>query len=243
PEDDYASDDEINIGFPYRNTSRTRINGLGNNGISFINTGRGRDLGAAVLALNTVSLNHMEFDWKASTLIPNSRNYAIRLQYRAGIDSYWKDLKDENGNIIEYMRNENAGHSHEFQNISLPGDALNKPYVQLRWLYYYTGLQSDPDVNARDMLALNNVKIGDIIINTDEIEYTFGNILFAYPNPVSGYKVYFNKVTSGHLYDITGRVMAIIENEDAISTQGLSNGVYIFRSIYGESVRFIVGKP
>jgi hypothetical protein len=243
PPEDYASDDETNIGFPYRNTRRTRINGLGNNGISFINTGRGRDLGAAIMAINTVSLNQMEFDWKGSTLIPSSRNYAIRLQYRAGIDSYWKDMKDENGQVVEYLRNENPGHSHEFQNISLPEDALNKPYVQLRWLYYYTGLQSNPDVNARDMLALNKVKIGDIIINTDEIGFDNGSKLVAFPNPVSGHKVYFNKVTSGYLYDITGRVMAIIENENAISTQGLSNGVYIFRSNYGESVRFIVGKP
>ncbi len=243
PPEDYASDDEINIGFPYRNTRRTRINGLGGNGISFINTGRGRDLGAAVLALNTKSLIQLNFDWKASTIISNSRNYAIRLEYRTGVDSYWKPIRDENGLVIEYPRNENPGHSHEFQNISLPEDALNQPYVQLRWLYYYTGQQSNPNVNARDMLALNEVKIGEIIINTDDIEYDNGKNLVAYPNPVSGYKVYFNKVTSGYLYDITGRIMAVIENDNSISTQGLSNGVYIFRSNYGESLRFIVGKP
>jgi hypothetical protein len=243
PTHDYASDDQANIGFPYRNTRRTRINGLGDNGISFINTGRERDLGAAILALNTVSLSQVDFDWKASTLIPNSRNYAIRLQYRAGMDNYWKNLTDENGNIIEYMRHEEIGHYHEFQNISLPADALNQPYVQLRWLYYYTGMQSNPDVNARDMLALNKIQIGDIIIHTDDVDYNNEKMLVAYPNPVREDKVYFNKTTSGHLYDITGRLMAVMENDNSISTRGLANGVYIFRSIYGESVRFIVGKP
>src|SRR5690606_8308867 len=49
PEHEYSGDDSGVIGFPYNTTSRTRISGLDDGGIGFINTGRGRDLGAAVL--------------------------------------------------------------------------------------------------------------------------------------------------------------------------------------------------
>ncbi len=240
--DDYASDDQGNIGFPYRNTRRTRINGLGENGISFINTGRGRDLGAAVLALDTRNLSQLYLNWTASTIIPNSRNYALRPQYRASIDSNWKNFRDNNGQIIEYLRNENPGHSQEFLDIKLPEEALNQPYVQVRWLYYFTGQQSNPNVNARDMLALNKVEIVDYLTNTDDIDLINENKLITYPNPVMGDKVYFNKTTSGYLFDITGRVMDVIENSNSISIQSLSNGVYIFRSISGESVKFVVTK-
>jgi hypothetical protein len=50
PVGEYADEDAANIGFPYRNTRRTRLNGLGENGISFINTGRGRDLGGVLVS-------------------------------------------------------------------------------------------------------------------------------------------------------------------------------------------------
>jgi hypothetical protein len=53
PHDDYHADDQQTIGFPYNNTGRTRINGLGADGISFVNTGRGRDLGGALVAVDT----------------------------------------------------------------------------------------------------------------------------------------------------------------------------------------------
>ena len=52
-DNEYHANDLGSVGFPYRLTGRTRINGLGNDGISMINTGRGRDLGAVVAAIDT----------------------------------------------------------------------------------------------------------------------------------------------------------------------------------------------
>ena len=54
PHDDYHEDDTV--GYPYSATRRTRLNGLDEAGISFINTGRERDLGGALLALDTQSI-------------------------------------------------------------------------------------------------------------------------------------------------------------------------------------------
>src|SRR5690606_13296229 len=127
PADDYAEADMANIGFPYMNTSRTRINGLDLEGISFINTGRERDLGAAVAVVNTTGLPSVVLGFTASTLIANSRTYNMRVQYRVGIDGEWKEIDEDNP--VEYKRNENTGVEEIFKNIVLPEDVLNQAYV------------------------------------------------------------------------------------------------------------------
>jgi hypothetical protein len=143
PEDDYHADDQSLIGFPYKLSGRTRINGLGEDGISFINTGRDRDLGAAVLAIDTRGIEGITVSWTGGTVIPNARVYAIRLQYKIGPDGVFADLFDENGNVIEYLRSDVANHEYQFGPVELPSDADNQEYVQLRWKYYFTGTQLD----------------------------------------------------------------------------------------------------
>ncbi|HQO49519.1 MAG TPA: hypothetical protein PK939_03765, partial [Bacteroidales bacterium] len=48
--------------------------------------------------------------WTAGTVTPNSRAYAIRLQYRVGRQGQFTDVTDENGYPIEYQRTATAGH-------------------------------------------------------------------------------------------------------------------------------------
>ncbi len=50
--------------------------------IRFVNTGRGRDLGGALVAINTTGVENVGIQWIGGTLIRNERIYAIRLQYR-----------------------------------------------------------------------------------------------------------------------------------------------------------------
>jgi hypothetical protein len=119
PHDDYASADLETVGFPYNNTARTRINGLGEHGISFINTGRGRDLGGALLALDTRGVTDAPVEWLGGTVTPNERVYAIRLHYRVGLDGPFLDLPG----AVEYVRNENAGHTQPMGPVSLPAGA------------------------------------------------------------------------------------------------------------------------
>ena len=164
PEPDYHSDDAGSEGFVYRLSGRTRINGLGPMGISFINTGRGRDLGAAVLALDTRGMQDVEVAWTGGTLIANARVYALRLQYRIGLEGPFRDVADGQGEAVEYMRSDVAGHEARLGPTLLPLDAANQPYVQLRWKYYYTGQQLDADHGRRDMLRLD-----DILVTASEL--------------------------------------------------------------------------
>ncbi|MCU0780378.1 MAG: CotH kinase family protein, partial [Akkermansiaceae bacterium] len=148
----------VDADFPYAALSRTRINGLGADGISFINTGRGRDLGGALLALITTGLVAARLCFTAATLAPNSRSYAIRLQYRLGIEGPFVDLPGPDGQPVEYRSAAVAGHSATFGPVALPPAVLNQPYVQLLWRYYLTGGDSG---------ARAQVRLDDILITAD----------------------------------------------------------------------------
>ncbi len=147
--DQYHANDQSTIGLPYNNTGRSRINGLGENGIAFINTGQDRDLGGLLAAVDTRHLDDPTIEWLAGTVLPNSRIYAIRLQYRVGIDGPFVDLLDENEQIVEYMRNPVAGHTQPMPAVDLPVDALDQPYVQLLWRYYRVSGSSGPRAQLR----------------------------------------------------------------------------------------------
>jgi hypothetical protein len=154
PHDDYHADDQETIGFPYNNTGRTRINGLGEEGISFINTGRGRDLGAALLAVDTRDVNAVSVSWLAGTILPNSRIYAIRLQCRVGIDGEFSDVL-VGGQPVEYLRSEIAGDVQALGPTILPAELLQRPYLQLLWRYYHVEGTS----GARAQLRLDDVQV------------------------------------------------------------------------------------
>jgi len=155
PHDDYHADDQGTIGFPYNNTGRTRLNGLGDDGISFINTGRGRDLGAALLALDTRGVDEVTVAWLGGTIVPNDRIYAIRLQYRIGHTGEFQDVVF-GGQPVEYQRSETAGDTEEIGPISLPSLLRNQAYVQLQWRYYHMSGEAGP----RPELRLDDILVG-----------------------------------------------------------------------------------
>ncbi len=146
----------------YNYSSSTRINGLGTNGISFINTGGSNDgylsgaLGGALLALRTSGLTEASVTWRSGTVTPNSRQYRIRLRYRVGNSGPFQDLPDGSNNPVEYVRNATAGHSQVIGPVALPAALLNKPYVQLLWQYYWTGVGTS---GSRDQLLLDDIVI------------------------------------------------------------------------------------
>jgi len=173
-EDDPGLDAEIE-GFTegvYDLESRTRINGLSHDGFSFINTGNtdgnpgfpGRRLGGALLGISTLDTDELFVKWEGGTVIPNSRAYAIRLQYRLGDEGEFMDLLDREGNPIEYVRSEETGHFEIIGPFALPQDAMERPYVQLFWRYYHTGERLDDESGARDQL-----RIGQIILGKDSM--------------------------------------------------------------------------
>ncbi len=334
PASDYAEADMANIGFPYKNTSRTRINGLGEDGISFINTGRERDLGAAVAAISTIGLPKVAVGFTASTLIANSRTYNLRVQYKIGVDGEWKEIDESNP--VEYKRTENIGVEKIFKNILLPDETANQQYVLVRWKYYYTGVRLSDVSGARDMIRLDDIEIGrpsptaavnliapadesvDIPLNPQFVwteaaisdvvyhlqisknsagfwEYEYMDInettfqlpvnldpsstyywrvgwkndllsgdwseLFSfttgmmissneeelinssiriYPNPASTEQVFFNKITSGQLLDIRGKVIRNVNMQQQMDVSNLSSGLYIFRSDDNQHIKLMI---
>lgn len=145
----------VDAEFPYAASSRTRINGLGVNGIAFINTGRGRDVGAALVALDTTGVGEAAVTFTAGTVTPNVRLYAIRLQYRVGTTGDFTDVTDAGGQPVEYVRNAAAGHAVEIGPVELPSEALGQSCVQLLWRYHFVSGAS----GARAQLRLDNITV------------------------------------------------------------------------------------
>ena len=167
--EDYHANDQDTIGFPYNNTGRTRINGLDEEGVAFINTGQGRDLGGAIVAVDTRGLTNAWVRWLGGTVLPNSRIYAIRLQYRVGVDGEFVDVLDGDDQPVEYVRNSNAGHTQRFGPVALPAAALDQEYVQLLWRYYRVSGMSGPRAQLR---------LDEILVHDDQVTYNTGTPLW-----------------------------------------------------------------
>ena len=165
---EYHGNDQDKFGYPYMLTGRSRINGLGEGGVSFINTGRGRDVGATVIALNTTNRKVITVTWSGGTLVPNSRIYTIRLRYRVGTSGPFKDVL-ENGMPVEYKRRAVFDYDEVIGPVTFPQEVEDMPYVQIKWKYYYTGEQIDPDVGRRDMLRLGNITVASRPADHDKV--------------------------------------------------------------------------
>lgn len=152
-----------NIGFNH--SSKTRINALGKNGLSLINTSSAQDnyhakrLGMVGIAFSTHNLNddaHVQFT--AGTITANPRKYNLRLQYRLGTNGSVYDLYDSSGQLVEYLGSENAGDEQSFD-VLLPSNLMNQDTVQLLWRYYYSGNQVAYESNQRDEIRLDDIRI------------------------------------------------------------------------------------
>jgi hypothetical protein len=233
----------------YDHSSRTRINGQGEDGFSFINTSNpegnpgypGRRLGGAVLALDTRDVATATVGFEAGTVRANSRAYNLRLQYRIGSEGEFTDLLDEEGNPVEYHRNEEEGHSEFIGPVALPEQALGQPRVELLWRYYHTGQQLDPESGQRDMLNVSFIHVVGEQPGPDE--YMLRNIPYEFTTwpsnaligtaPPSMRFVYMNQTdpgldarplgyTSG-AFDLESRTRIVGLDEDGVGFINTSN--------------------
>lgn len=158
----------------YNLSARSRVQGDGELGFSFVNTGNaqytgvcdGSDpgqnagptipngrLGAAVLALNTTGVEEVNIAWTGRTIAQNNRVYGLRLQYRIGdgggnANADWLDFDDP----VEYINGE-TGHNEQFSTL-LPSSCDNQELVQVRWLYYYiSGSGSRAQIGLDDIFV------------------------------------------------------------------------------------------
>jgi hypothetical protein len=149
--------------------SRTRIEGLGDEGIGFINTASaegnpgypGTRLGGAVLVLDTRGVDGVQVGFEAGTVRPNSRVYHLRLQYRLGSEGSFSDVLDGEGNPVEYRRSEMQGHSEFIGPVALPEEAIGQPRVELLWRYYHSGEQVDESSGQRTMISLSAIHVAE----------------------------------------------------------------------------------
>lgn len=257
--DQYNDVDLLNIGFPYRNTSRTRINGLGAQGISFINTGRGRDLGGALVSLDTRDVSRATFNFKAGTEQLNSRVYALRVQYRVVQEATqadmpatygsWQDLTLPLGEPIEYNRSF-EGQESQFLGLDVPSEALGQQEVHLLFRYYFTGIRLDELSGARDMLRLDDIEITDVTDVSADAESTTPTSIHLqqnYPNPFNptttiGYTL--SQATSVRLtvYNTMGQKVRVLADGTMpagmhrvqFDATGLSSGMYLYRLEAGD---------
>lgn len=152
-------------------TSKTRINGLNENGFSFINTGSGNlgypdtKLGGFLLAINTQNLDTVKISWTGRTITANPRKYKIRLYFREGDLLPFQNFSP----AIEYAGSVTDGDFENFKNIKLPQELMDKPYVQLFWKYYYTG---DASSGSRDELGIDDIKIEGVNVYQSQLTQT-----------------------------------------------------------------------
>jgi hypothetical protein len=146
----------------YNSTSGTRMNGLGIDGFSFLNTGTAGNLGAAVLALDATGRQDIAVSFTAGTLSTSERIYAIRLQYRTSTSDVWTDVPGP----IEYVVNGTVGHSDSFGPVVLPNVCNNKSGLQIRWVYHYiSGSGTRPQLRLDDITITSEVFVPGIEVN------------------------------------------------------------------------------
>jgi hypothetical protein len=235
--------------------SRTRINGLGGDGFAFINTSNeeghpgypGRRLGAAVLGLDTRGFGGIQVCWTGGTVLPNSRIYNLRLEYRSDKDLEFKPVLDDNDRPVEYKRNDEAGHSEFIGPVTLPEKVNDKPYVQLRWRYYFTGKQDDEEDGSRSQLRVGNIEVTGTPVSSgrdsDEGSLPEHFILEQnYPNPfnnntVISYQLAESGTVSLRIYSVLGTLVGRYDRGHQpagryilhIDAGNWASGVYIAR--------------
>jgi len=249
PESEYSPDDLPNFGFPYKLSGRTRMNGLGEDGISFINTGRQRDLGAAVLAIDTRGMKDIRVSWTGGILTLNSKVYAIRLQVKIGPYGHFTDVLDPNGKAVEYLKNPDHEDQETFGPVALAYGVNNQPYIQLRWKYYYTGERRSEEENKRDMLRLDDIVVTGNPIDTMLIQDESDKpVLFQnYPNPASDvarimFVLPYSSDIQIDLFDINGQNIGVVAKGNylagyhtiTLDLKDFAPGMYFYRFVSGD---------
>jgi hypothetical protein len=117
---------------------------LGDEGLSFINTARDRDLGGALVAINTTGLGEVQVQWLAGTILENTRKpYGLVLQYRIGTEGSFTDIP-----TTEYISAGDGDVSIQ-EPVVLSEHLMEKEYIQLLWRYHFLSGTSGPRAQLR----------------------------------------------------------------------------------------------
>lgn len=235
-------------------TSRSRFNGLGTNGISFVNTGNaqftgvcdGSDptqatgstmtndrVGAIVLSLNTASLvaaSSISLSWTGRTLLKNNRVYALRMQYRIGngggnANAGWMDFPT----TVEYVSGED--NTSEDFNTELPTETFGQPLVQVRWVYYFVS-----GTGSRAQMGLDDISVSSTLLSTPEFEATGFDF---YPNPATEGQIFFRQPQTIEVHDLSGKSVLTAKDVMQLDVSSLTRGVYFIRNSELQTAKLI----
>ena len=189
-----TSQESINYSLGYAQASGIKINGLGANGIEFVNSSATQSVGMAVVALNTVNRSTVRVNfsaqftaWNGSAPTPPRREWAIRLQYLIPGNS-WTDIVDGLGNPVEYVTTgKNPLHPVEtFSNIALPAAIENQSLVYVRWKFYWIGAVGG---GSRPQVRLDDITINSQPANVTPDRLVISSIVPSTPSSTSTFNV------------------------------------------------------
>ena len=156
---------------PYGLKNRSRFVGLDELGIGLRITGRAAEFegsgfpGAVVLALDTRGLGRATISWTAETLSLGDRTSLMTLQIAIGEGGAYEELTDALGNAVRYTAISTEG-VNTFPPVALPTNALDQPYVELRWRYH--GISGEGGSGA--LIRLDDITLtGTPFINVGDI--------------------------------------------------------------------------
>ncbi|MFN5866485.1 MAG: hypothetical protein ACK45R_05765, partial [Candidatus Kapaibacterium sp.] len=151
----------------YNLISGARFNGLGADGMSFLNTSSSayspfRFFGAMTLGLNTTNRQNVRVTWTGGTVVSQTRLYAIILQYRVGTTGSWSTAIVNGTDTVQY-KSSTTGNSAVMPTFTLPATCENQPVVQVRWRMYQwssavTG--SRPQLRVDEISVVSDVSTG-----------------------------------------------------------------------------------
>ncbi|MFM7774569.1 MAG: hypothetical protein ACKO9V_06965, partial [Candidatus Kapaibacterium sp.] len=151
----------------YNLISGARFNGLGVDGMSFLNTSSSayspfRFFGAMVLGLNTTNRQNIRVTWTGGTVVSQTRLYAIVLQYRVGTTDPWQTAIINGTDTVQY-KSSTTGNSQVLPTFTLPATCENQPVVQVRWRMYQwstAGTGSRPQMRVDEISVQSDVSTG-----------------------------------------------------------------------------------
>jgi len=232
----------------YNITSRSRVNGLGTDGLSFLNTSNFQDTdvrcgGAAgdvggyiagtVVGLNTSSRQNIGVSYKASLLsqgdgIPAPRVYNLQLQYKIGAGTWT--------NVSSGLFSSNGlttGDDQIFSNLSLPAECNNQSAVYLRWKYF---MLSANDGGTRPKIGLDDITVSSDVFTGIESINGAAKIRVAGQNETT---LFLSQPVSIQVYDSLGKLHFKQDQTSQVNISLLEKGCYILRSDAGLVHKFI----
>ena len=220
------------MGFAFLNTSNPQYDDC-NSGATTLNT----YIGAAILALKTMSVANIHLSFNAGVVIQGTggtpRVYKLRLQYRLDSSSNFADVTP----LTEYSSDGLIDGDMSSFSLSLPALFENIPYVQLRWLYYTTPVVGES--GTRPEMRVDNIVVSATVLSVGELNAANAGFELS-PNPCND-KISLQSTTHQPfvLMDISGRKIAEYPAESrTINLAELPNGMYFLKC--GAAVKKLV---